>query len=215
MMNISKNTEKKLPKTKDNSFKNLPPIDSMDTWGVPAPDFIEKRTWKFNGILSICFILGVAVYVLKGICSLSLKTQVVTKEYLQPKTENETVQLSLDTDSITTDVANYDAGQQQAFFKIASEAVPVFVDEMENFEEEEPKETSVTIAQGIRAWLHQQHIQGVAYKDFESCIVINGKIFHLNEVVAPELNLVWSDIDPIAKKLFFYDANGILYFINY
>ena len=213
-MNISKNTEKKLPKIKGNPLKNLPPIDSMDTWGSPVPDFVEKRTWKLKGILSICFVLGIALYSLKGKCSSSLKSQEVTQEYLQQRTENEIVQLDLDADSLTSKVANYDTEHQQAFLKIASEAVPVLTDE-EDSDEEEPKETSATIAQQIRTWLHQQHIQGVAYKDFESCIVVNGKIFHLNEVVAPELNLVWSDIDPVAKKLFFYDANGVLYFINY
>jgi len=214
-MNISKNTEKKLPKIKGTPFKNLPPIDSMDTWGSPVPNFIEKRTWKFSDILSICFVLGIAIYVLKGKCSLSLKPQVVTQEYLQQTTENEIVQLDLNADSMTTEVANYDAEHQQAFLKIAPEAVPILTDEAEDSDEKESKETSATIAQQIRTWLHQQHIQGVAYKDFESCIVVNGKIFHLNEVVAPELNLVWSDIDPVAKKLFFYDANGVLYFINY
>ncbi len=214
-MNISKNTEKKSPRIKGNPLKNLPPIDSMDTWGVPIPDFIEKRTWKLKSILSICFVLIVAVYTLKERFSWPLKPQVVTQEYLPQKTERETIQLNLDVDSITTEVANYSANQQQAFLKIAPETAPDLIDKTEDSDEKVPKETSEAIAQQIRSWLHQQHIQGVAYKDFESCIVVNGKIFHLNEVVAPELNLVWSDIDPVAKKLFFYDANGVLYFINY
>lgn len=214
-MNTSKNTEKKLLKIKGNHLKNLPPIDSMDTWGAPVPDFIEKRTWKLKCILSISFVVIVVVYGLKGKFSWPLTSQVVSQEHLAPIAERETVQLNLEADSITTEVANYSANQQQAFLKIAPELVSNLMEETEDVDEEEPKETSATIAQEIRAWLHQQHIQGVAYKDFESCIVVNGKIFHLNEVVAPELNLVWSDIDPVAKKLFFYDANGVLYFINY
>ena len=186
----------------------------MDTWGSPVPDFVEKRTWTLRSTLSFCFVLGIALYALKGKCSLSLKTQGGTQEYLQHRTENKIVQLDLGVDSITTEVANYDAEHQQAFLKIASKVVPVLTDK-EDSDKKEPKETSETIAQQIRAWLHQQHIQGVAYKDFASCIVVNGKVFHLNEVVAPELNLVWSDIDPVEKKLFFYDSNGVLYFINY
>ena len=86
-MNISKNTEKKLPKIKGNPLKNLPPIDSMDTWGSPVPDFVEKRTWKLRGILSICFVLILAVYALKGRFTRSLKAQVVAQEYLPQKTE--------------------------------------------------------------------------------------------------------------------------------
>ena len=214
-MNISKNTEKKLLKIKGNHLKTLPPIDSMDTWGAPVPDFIEKRTWKLKGILSICFLLIVIVYGLKGKFSWPLKSQVVSQEHAAAIAEIETIQLNLEADSITTEVTDYSSNQQQAFLKVAPELVSNLMEEIEDVDEEEPKRTSATMAQEIRAWLHQQHIQGVAYKDFESCIVVNGKIFHLNEVVAPELNLVWSDIDPVAKKLFFYDANGFLYFINY
>ena len=214
-MNISKNTEKKLPKTKSNPLKNLPPIDSMDTWGAPVPDFIEKRTWRLKGLLGGCCVLIVFVYALKVNFSRLLKTQVVPQEHLVQTAENETIQLNLNTESTQTELAHYSTNHQQAFLKITPEAVPVLTDKAENSDKEESKETSATIGQQIRTWLHQQHIQGVAYKDFESCIVVNGKIFHLNEVVAPELNLVWSDIDPVAKKLFFYDANGVLYFINY
>ena len=216
-MNISKNTEKRLLKINGNLLKSLPPIDSMDTWGAPVPDFIEKRTWSLKGILTICLVVMVVMYVFKDKFALSLKQQVVTQKTLPQKLEAETVQLRLDTDTTVTELADYSTNTQQAYLKIAPEVVPVLMKETEvlNEDDSETQETFEITAQQIRTWLHQQHIQGVAYKDFESCIVINGKIFHLNEVVAPELNLVWSDIDPVAKKLFFYDVNGTLYFINY
>ena len=213
-MNISKNTEKRLPKINSNSFKTLPPIDSMDTWGAPVPDFIQKRTWMLKRILCVCLVFYIVVYTLKENVSWPLKQQVVTDKHLFQSSERETIQLNLNTDIVKPELTDYNANSQQAFLKIVPELPSNLMDATADFEEEHAK-ASESIAQQIRAWLHQQHIQGVAYKDFESCIVINGKIFHLNEVVAPELNLVWSDIDPVSKKLFFYDANGVLYFINY
>lgn len=213
-MNISKNTEKRLPKISSNPFEKLPPIDSMDIWGGAVPDFIEKRTWKVKGIFGICLVAFVILHAFKGKYLWPLKQQMDFQKHLSQKVERESVQLNLNTDVLTTEIANYSANSQQAYLKIVPESVSAL---MEKSDEEgtEVQEAAGVTAQQIRAWLHQQHIQGVAYKDFESCIVVNGKIFHLNEVVAPELNLVWSDIDPVAKKLFFYDANGILYFINY
>ena len=69
--------------------------------------------------------------------------------------------------------------------------------------------------QRIQDWLIHQHIQGVAYKDFESCLILNQKVFHLGDLVFPEQSLVWCDIDPVEKKLFFSDEKENLYAINY
>ncbi|MDR1254732.1 MAG: hypothetical protein LBJ78_01735 [Puniceicoccales bacterium] len=67
----------------------------------------------------------------------------------------------------------------------------------------------------IRDWLYQQHIQGIAYKGFDSCLIINSKVFHIGDVVNAPLNVVWSDIDPVEKKLYFEDALGNSYVSNY
>ncbi|MDR2769784.1 MAG: hypothetical protein LBB19_04545 [Puniceicoccales bacterium] len=67
----------------------------------------------------------------------------------------------------------------------------------------------------IRDWLYQQHIQGIAYKGFDSCLIINSKVFHIGDVVNAHLNVVWSDIDPVEKKLYFEDALGNSYVSNY
>ncbi|MDR0646871.1 MAG: hypothetical protein LBF43_00340 [Puniceicoccales bacterium] len=67
----------------------------------------------------------------------------------------------------------------------------------------------------IRDWLYQQHVQGIAYKGFDSCLIINSKVFHIGDVVNAHLNVVWSDIDPVEKKLYFEDASGNSYVSNY
>ncbi|MDR2396273.1 MAG: hypothetical protein LBD69_00185 [Puniceicoccales bacterium] len=67
----------------------------------------------------------------------------------------------------------------------------------------------------IRDWLYQQHIQGIAYKGFDSCLIINSKVFHIGDVVNAHLNVIWSDIDPVEKKLYFEDALGNAYVSNY
>ncbi|MDR0755770.1 MAG: hypothetical protein LBE99_02575 [Puniceicoccales bacterium] len=67
----------------------------------------------------------------------------------------------------------------------------------------------------IRDWLYKQHIQGIAYKGFDSCLIINSKVFHIGDVVNAHLNVVWSDIDPVEKKLYFEDTLGNSYVSNY
>ncbi|MDR0393079.1 MAG: hypothetical protein LBH52_02500 [Puniceicoccales bacterium] len=67
----------------------------------------------------------------------------------------------------------------------------------------------------IRDWLYQQHIQGIAYKGFDSCLIINSKVFHIGDIVNAHLNVIWSDIDPVEKKLYFEDALGNSYVSNY
>lgn len=215
-MNISKNTEKKSRKIKDKQCRQLPPIDSMDTWGAPVPNFIEKRTWNLKFLFIIGLLLGLIVYGLREKISFPSKQKFIAENSSVQPVKTETVQLNLDTDCMATEIADYNVNPQQAYLKIDPEVLPVLSEKAEESSEEmDPQDTLAVTSQQIRTWLHQQHIQGVAYKDFESCIVVNGRIFHLNEVIAPELNLVWSDIDPVSKKLFFYDANGTLYFVNY
>ncbi len=77
-----------------------------------------------------------------------------------------------------------------------------------------PNEMLVSAA-SIRSWIYHQHIQGVAYKGFDSCMIINSKVFHIGDVVNTELNVVWTDIDPAEKKLYFEDESGNSYVANY
>ena len=67
----------------------------------------------------------------------------------------------------------------------------------------------------IREWLQAQHISDVVYKNFESHLSFNDKIFHLNDIISPEYHIRWSDIDPIDKKIFFSDANNNRYAIAF
>jgi len=67
----------------------------------------------------------------------------------------------------------------------------------------------------IQSWLHNQHIQGVAYKGLNSCFISSQKVFHLGDIVNPELALTWTDIDPKERKLYFIDSRGISYTTHY
>ena len=46
-------------------------------------------------------------------------------------------------------------------------------------------------------------------------MIINSKVFHIGDVVNTELNVVWTDIDPAEKKLYFEDESGNSYVANY
>ncbi len=67
----------------------------------------------------------------------------------------------------------------------------------------------------IQSWLHKQHIQGVAYKGMNSCFIVNQKVFHLGDIINPELALTWTDIDPKERRLYFIDAKGVSYTSHY
>ncbi len=209
MMNTIKNIGKKSPKIN----KTLPPIDSMDTWGSFIPNFIEKRLWHKKrtwGILALTTLL--TIYSFHKQFLINNKNHKLPQNTLSKlEQQTETIKLTFDTISFEEDENSSPNYQQEACIKLTNASTSVSQQE----EDSNLKEKSSVTPQQIITWLHQQHIQGVAYKDFKSCVVVNGKIFHLNETIEPELHLVWSDIDPIAKKLFFYDANGISYFINY
>jgi hypothetical protein len=67
----------------------------------------------------------------------------------------------------------------------------------------------------VYKWLQAQHIRDITYKNFESHLSFNDKIFHLNDIVSPEYRIRWSDIDPVDKKIFFSDANNNRYAIAF
>ena len=67
----------------------------------------------------------------------------------------------------------------------------------------------------IYKWLHAQHIRDITYKNFESHLSFNNKIFHLNDMVSPQYCIKWCDIDPVDKKIFFSDANNNRYAVSF
>ena len=72
-----------------------------------------------------------------------------------------------------------------------------------------------TDTSSIYKWLHAQRIQNVTYKNFESYLSFNDKIFHLNDIVSQKYHVRWSDIDPVDRKIFFSDENNNYYAISF
>ncbi len=67
----------------------------------------------------------------------------------------------------------------------------------------------------IYKWLQAQHIRDITYKNFESHLSFNDRIFHLNDIVSPQYRIKWCDIDPIDKKIFFSDVDNNRYAISF
>ena len=67
----------------------------------------------------------------------------------------------------------------------------------------------------VYKWLQAQHIRNITYKNFESHLSFNEKIFHLNDMVSPQYCIKWCDIDPVDKKIFFSDANNNRYAVSF
>lgn len=113
------------------------------------------------------------------------------------------------------DTAEENFIESQSGQEFSKKDTPLFQTSAPTITQEQAPFKIQSTPQDIQQWLLHQHIKGVAYRDFESCFIMNSKIFHLNEVVQPEYNLIWSDIDPVDKKLFFSDDAGNLYSVNY
>lgn len=123
--------------------------------------------------------------------------------------------LKMDAIRDSFDTAEENFIESQSGQEFSKKNTPLFQTSTPTVTQEQAPFKIQSTPQDIQQWLLHQHIKGVAYRDFESCFIMNSKIFHLNEVVQPEYNLVWSDIDPVDKKLFFSDDAGNLYSINY
>ena len=67
----------------------------------------------------------------------------------------------------------------------------------------------------VYKWLQAQYIRNITYKNFESHLSFNDKIFHLNDIVSPQYHIKWCDIDPVDKKIFFSDANNNRYAVSF
>lgn len=225
---MTKNTEKKSRRTtnKKKTVKNYPTINLMDSWRTSS-SFIEKKGLRYSLNYAIAFMaigfgsyFGYTHYFKKNHIfqhsNITNNSDIYLKNFNKPRQPNQLVQLDKDyiRDSFDTAEENFIESQTGQEFSKRKDAL--FQDKTLTLQSKEaPYTIPETLKQDIHQWLVKQHIQGVAYKDFESCLILNEKIFHLNDTVSHEYNLVWSDIDPIDKKLFFSDNSGNLYAINY
>jgi hypothetical protein len=67
----------------------------------------------------------------------------------------------------------------------------------------------------VYSWIYRFQINGVAPKGPKSCLIAEGRIFRLGDVVNPEFGLVWTDIDPKERTLLFVDSKGERYSFHY
>lgn len=217
-MKTTKSTEKKSRKTtKTICTVSLPPTIEMKSEQTSYPGFVESRSLRYSlRYIAICLLIGFL-----GYWSVEKYKQFRREERANipillniPQQKTQLAQIEADNirDAFDTAEENFIESQVGHEFSKRDNAI---------FQERRPTINSDSAAfkedskQNIQNWLVKQHIQGVAYKDFESCLILNKKVFHLGDLVFPEQSLVWSDIDPVEKKLFFSDANENLYAINY
>lgn len=224
-MNTTKNTEKKSRKTtKANVIKIYPPVDCMDAWAPSSSTFIENKNQRYSFKYAIvCVAVGFGIY--WGYANY-LQHQATPNEsnnskYLfsnlnKPQQPHQLVQLENDYIRDNLDTAEENFIENQIGQEFSKRDNILFQDSTPTLQSEHsPFQNNKIHKSDVQQWLIQQHIQGVAYKDFESCLIFNEKIFHLNDTVSAEHSLVWSDIDPIDKTLFFSDNDGNLYTLNY
>lgn len=217
-MKTTKSTEKKSRKTtKPVCTVSLPPVIEMKSEQTNYPGFVESRSLRYSlKYIAICLLIGFLGY--WGIEKYK-KFRHEERAHIplllntpQPKTQLVQIEADNIRDAFDTAEENFIESQVGHEFSKRDNAI---------FQERRPTINSDSAAfkedpkQSIQNWLSKQHIQGVAYKDFESCLILNKKVFHLGDLVFPEQSLVWSDIDPVEKKLFFSDENENLYAINY
>ena len=217
-MNTTKNTKKRSRKTtKPVCTVTLPPVVEIVPDKTDDAGFIECGSLRYTlRYVALCLLVGFL-----GYWSIQKYKQFSHKKLSEiptllnaPQQETQLVDIEADNvrDALDTAEENFIESQIGREFSkrdnmIFQERRPTINAEAAIFKGD-PK-------QRIQDWLVKQHIQGVAYKDFESCLILNQKVFHLGDLVFPEQTLVWCDIDPVEKKLFFSDEKENLYFVNY
>ena len=199
----------------ENKSKNqMPLICDMNV--SQSMGFIEKNNYLRNAV--VCFFagfLGFGGYLYMKAKN-RIQTSVIPFTLNVPKQSDQLVQLSSDSIRDALDTPEENFIEEQTGQEFTKRDNPIFKDDSKTLTNAQAKFVAqVDKKQAMTEWLLKQHIQGVSYKDFESRLIINQKVFHLSEVVSPEYNLVWSDIDPVEKKLFFSDDDGNLYTIGY
>lgn len=200
--------------SEDKSKKQMPVICDMNV--SQSMGFIEKNNYLRNAV--VCFFAGFLGF--SGYLYMKAKnriqTSVIPFTLNVPKQSGQLIQLSSDSIRDALDTPEENFIEEQTGQEFTKRDNPIFKDDSKTLTNAQAKFVAkVDKKQAMTEWLLKQHIQGVSYKDFESRLIINQKVFHLSEVVSPEYNLVWSDIDPVEKKLFFSDDDGNLYTIGY
>lgn len=183
---------------------------------VKTVGFVEKNNYLRNAV--VCFFAGFLG--LGGYLHMKAKSRVQTSAIPLtlniPKQNDQLMQIQADSIRDALDTPEENFIEEQTGQEFTKRNNPLFKDNSKTLNQSQTKFAVKTDKkQAMTEWLLRQHIQGVSYKDFESRLIINQKVFHLSEIVSPEYNLVWSDIDPIEKKLFFSDNEGNLYTIGY
>ena len=200
--------------SENKSKKQMPVICDMNI--SQSMGFIEKNNYLRNAV--VCFFagfLGFGGYLYMKAKN-RIQTSVIPFTLNVPKQPDQLVQLSSDSIRDALDTPEENFIEEQTGQEFTKRDNPIFKDDSKTLTNAQAKfVVKVDKKQAMTEWLLKQHIQGVSYKDFESRLIINQKVFHLSEVVSPEYNLVWSDIDPVEKKLFFSDDDGNLYTIGY
>ena len=200
--------------SENKSKKQMPVICDMNI--SQSMGFIEKNNYLRNAV--VCFFagfLGFGGYLYMKAKN-RIQTSVIPFTLNIPKQSDQLVQLSSDSIRDALDTPEENFIEEQTGQEFTKRDNPIFKDDSKTLTNAQAKFVAkVDKKQAMTEWLLKQHIQGVSYKDFESRLIINQKVFHLSEVVSPEYNLVWSDIDPVEKKLFFSDDDGNLYTIGY
>lgn len=217
-MNTTKNIGKKSRKTtKPVCTVTLPPVVEMVQDKVDTSGFVENRSLRYTlKYVALCLLIGFF-----GYWSMEKYKQIFHRKMPDvanllntPHQKSQLVQIKTDNIRDALDTAEENFIESQIGHEFSKRDNPVF-------QERRPTINSETASfkedpkQRVQDWLIKQHIQGVAYKDFESCLILNQKVFHLGDLVFPEQSLVWCDIDPVEKKLFFSDEKENLYAINY
>lgn len=197
--------------------KNKDKMPTICDMNVPqTTSFIERNSYLRNAI--VCFFAGFLGF--GGYLYIKTKNQIqmsaIPATLNVPKRTDQLVEMSSDFIRDAFDTPEENFIEEQTGQEFTRRDNPIFKDNSKTLNPSRAKfVATVDKKQAMTEWLLKQHIQGVSYKDFESRLIINQKVFHLSEVIYPEYNLVWSDIDPVEKKLFFSDDAGNLYTIGY
>ena len=215
-MKTIKSTEKKyISQSNGEDTYALPPIDAIEDWAYPSSLFIEEKK-RYKSIMAMIgfFIIGFSFYWIHNcVHKESLKPSLLAQ--INKPTQNSIladIKSDMIRDSFDSAEENFIESQIGQEFSYKND--PILSSKAKTIDADQPFSV-VEDPKAIQDWLMHQHIKGVAYKDFESRLILNDKIYYLNDVVSAEHHLIWSDIDPVDKKIFFSDDVGNLYSLNY
>jgi hypothetical protein len=117
--------------------------------------------------------------------------------------------LKISRDAIDSAAENFVESQTNKQFSFRDDA-------LFQFQKSEPATTRREASEmEVYAWLHEQKVQGVAYKGKDSRLIINDKVLHVGDVVPSDYGLVWKEIRPKERLLYFEGDNDKIYVLPY